>query len=81
MGLTLRLASTFPQAINHGLRSHRTVVGHTLSDVAYISSGVVQGSCLGPLLFMAALCNRGPLYFCPVISFLLSSSIFFSFLP
>jgi len=31
-------------------------------------------------LFMAALCNRGPLYFCPVVSFylLLSSSIFFS---
>ena len=33
-------------------RSHRIVVGHSLSDVAYISSGVVQGSCLGPLLFL-----------------------------
>jgi len=30
------------------------------------------------MLFMAALCNRGPLYFCPVVSFfLLSSSSFF----
>ena len=29
-------------------------------------------------LVMAALCNRGPLYFCPVVSFLLSSSSFFS---
>ena len=26
-------------------RSHRTVVGHSLSDVAYISTGVVQDSC------------------------------------
>jgi len=33
-------------------RSHRTIVGHSLSDVAYISSGVAQGSCLGPLLFL-----------------------------
>jgi len=29
------------------------------------------------LLFMAALCNRGPLYFCPVISIVYLSSIFF----
>ena len=31
-------------------------------------------------VIMAALCNRGPLYFCPVVSFLLpssSSSFFF----
>jgi len=27
-------------------------------------------------LIMAALCNRGPLYFCPVVSFFLSSSFF-----
>jgi len=27
--------------------------------------------------FMAALCNRGPLYFCPVVSFYLLSSIFY----
>ena len=32
--------------------THRTKVGDCLSDVAYISSGVVQGSCLGPLLFL-----------------------------
>jgi len=34
------------------------------------------------ILIMAALCNRGPLYFCPVISifYLLSCSIFFLFL-
>jgi len=30
-------------------------------------------------LVMAALCNRGPLYFCPVVSFFLS--IFFLFFP
>ena len=28
-------------------------------------------------LVMAALCNRGPLYFCPVVSFYLSTSSFF----
>ena len=33
-------------------RTHRTVVGDCLSDVGYISSGVIQGSCLGPLLFL-----------------------------
>ena len=32
-------------------------------------------------LFMAALCNRGPLYFCPVISFLLSFFLLLSFFP
>ena len=30
-------------------------------------------------VFMAALCNRGPLYFCPVISVFYLSSIFFFF--
>jgi len=30
-------------------------------------------------LIIAALCNRGPLYFCPVVSFLLSSSSSFFF--
>ena len=40
---------------------------------AYTTSGPVSG------LVMAALCNRGPLYFCPVVSFLLSI-FFFSFL-
>ena len=30
-----------------------------------------------PYIFMAALCNRGPLYFCPVISIYLSSIFFF----
>jgi len=29
------------------------------------------------MLFMAALCNRGPLYFCPVISIVYRLSIFF----
>jgi len=29
-------------------------------------------------IIMAALCNRGPLYFCPVISIVYLSSIFFS---
>jgi len=33
-------------------RSHRTRVGAELSDVAAIVSGVVQGSCLGPVLFL-----------------------------
>ena len=31
-----------------------------------------------PSLFMAALCNRGPLYFCPVISIYLSIYLLFS---
>jgi len=33
-------------------RSHRTRVGAELPDVAAIVSGVVQGSCLGPVLFL-----------------------------
>ena len=32
---------------------------------------------LAHILVMAALCNRGPLYFCPVVSFFLLPSIFF----
>jgi len=31
------------------------------------------------LLIMAALCNKGPLYFCPVVSFYLLSSFYLSF--
>ena len=33
-------------------RSHRTRVGHCLSPVAFLDSGVIQGSCLGPVLFL-----------------------------
>ena len=33
-------------------RSHVTRVGHCLSPIAFITSGVIQGSCLGPLLFL-----------------------------
>ena len=33
-------------------RSHRTRIGNSLSDVAYITSGIIQGSCLGPILFL-----------------------------
>jgi len=33
-------------------RSQRTRVGNKLSNTATLSSGVVQGSCLGPLLFL-----------------------------
>ena len=33
-------------------RTHRTKVGDDLSDLAYIASGVIQGSCLGPILFV-----------------------------
>jgi len=32
--------------------SNKTIIGHCLSNVGYISSGVIQGSCLGPLLFL-----------------------------
>ena len=35
----------------HG-RSHRTAVGNCLSSSVPILSGVIQGSCLGPLLFL-----------------------------
>jgi len=33
-------------------RVQRTRVGHSLSTSAFLDSGVVQGSCLGPLLFL-----------------------------
>ena len=33
-------------------RSHQTKVGNSLSEVAFIISGIVQGSCLGPVLFL-----------------------------
>ena len=33
-------------------RSQVTRVGHSYSDVAYLCSGVIQGSCIGPLLFV-----------------------------
>ena len=33
-------------------RSHQTKVGNSLSEVLYIISGIVQGSCLGPILFL-----------------------------
>ena len=33
-------------------RSHVTRVGHCLSPIAFITSEVIQGSCLGPLLFL-----------------------------
>ena len=33
-------------------RSQQTRVGNSLSDVTYLSSGVVQGSVIGPLLFV-----------------------------
>ena len=33
-------------------RSQRTRVGNCFSSTVYLSSGIVQGSCLGPLLFL-----------------------------
>ena len=33
-------------------RSQRTRVGSRLSDVTFLTSGVVQGSCIGPLAFL-----------------------------
>ena len=33
-------------------RKQVTRVGESLSDAVYLKSGVVQGSCLGPLLFL-----------------------------
>ena len=43
-------------------------------DTAAIPFDIGRSNCL----VMAALCNRGPLYFCPVVSFLLLSSFFSS---
>ena len=55
-----------------------------LSDFTNSSSSSLWSSCvadadiifLSCFFFMAALCNRGPLYFCPVVSFFLSSFLF-----
>ena len=33
-------------------RTQRTKVGSAISDEVYLTSGVVQGSCIGPLLFV-----------------------------
>jgi len=33
-------------------RSQVTRIGHSYSDITYLCSGVVQGSCIGPLLFL-----------------------------
>jgi len=33
-------------------RSHQTKIGNSLSEVAFIINGIVQGSCLGPVLFL-----------------------------
>ena len=33
-------------------RTHCTRVGNEYSSLQYIRSGVIQGSCLGPLLFL-----------------------------
>jgi len=33
-------------------RSQVTRIGHSYSNVTYLSSGVVQGSCIGSLLFL-----------------------------
>lgn len=33
-------------------RTHRTKVGNAVSNVSCITSGVIQGSCLGPVLFL-----------------------------
>ena len=33
-------------------RTHRNKVGYCMSDIANITSGLVQGSCLGSILFL-----------------------------
>ena len=33
-------------------RTHSTRVGNYLSSIQYLTSGVIQGSCLGPILFV-----------------------------
>ena len=57
-------------------------VGLFLPGIIDFKCGVlrVQGIItLQILLIMAALCNRGPLYFCPVVSFYLSIYLSFFF--
>jgi len=33
-------------------RNHQTEIGHSLSELSYLLSGVVQGSAIGPLMFL-----------------------------
>jgi len=54
----------------HGLISFRSCSGSCVSALKWVTT-----------IFMAALCNRGPLYFCPVVSFYLLSIYLLSFFP
>jgi len=50
------------------------------TDIATLVRGALAEVRTVPvLLVMAALCNRGPLYFCPVVSFYLLSIFYLSF--
>ena len=60
------------QSIDTGLYSH---VSSAL--VKYVQTAIIS-LLQGAGIFMAALCNRGPLYFCPVVSFFLSIFFFYS---
>jgi Reverse transcriptase (RNA-dependent DNA polymerase) len=48
-------------------RSQQTRVGSALSDVKTLISGVIQGSCLGPLLFVLYVNMTLPIFFVTVL--------------
>jgi len=58
---------------------HRGAAWVTVSGKSALSRPLLATSNVG-ILFMAALCNRGPLYFCPVVSIYLSIYLSSSFI-
>lgn len=56
-------------------RSQRTRVGNELSNKHWLTSGVVQGSCLGPLLFLLYINDIFELFGPPVVSMLYADDL------